>query len=137
MVAKRDFVREIANKCRPVLEELARTGRLRGKKLQHRGLITYGELARIVGPQVGLPDLEPHETRLRNGLGDLSVETYDERSVLISVLVVNADTLVPGKGFFQLARDHLGAYPTDISDEEVFVQELKRVREHYRKRLGL
>ena len=136
MVAKRDFVREIATKCRPVLEELVRTGRLRSKKLQHRGLITYGELARIVGPQVGLPDLGPHDTRLSNGLGHLSVETYDERSVLISVLVVNADTLVPGKGFFQLARDDLGAYPTDVSDEEVFVQELKRVQEHYQKRLG-
>jgi hypothetical protein len=72
---KRDFVQEVADKCRPMLEELARTKRLRGKKLKHRGLITYGELARIVGPQVGLPDLDPHESRLRNGLGRLSSET--------------------------------------------------------------
>lgn len=136
MTAKRDLVREIADKCLPVLEELARNGWVRGKKQQHHGLITYGELARIVGSQTGLPDLDPHNTRLSNGLGVLSAETYDERSILLSVLVVNADTLVPGKGFFQLARDHLGAYPTDASDEEVFVQELKRVREHYRKRHG-
>ncbi len=136
MTIKRNCVREIADKSRPILEELARTERLRGKKLQHRGLITYGELARIVGPQVGIPGLDPNETRLRNGLGELSAETYDERSVLISVLVVNADTLIPGKGFFQLARNHLGAYPTDASDEEVFIQELKRVREHYRIRFG-
>ena len=134
MSAQRDFVREIADKSLPLLEELARTERVRGKKLQHRGLITYGELARIVGPQVGLPDLDPHNTRLSNGLGVLSAETYDERSILLSVLVVNADTLVPGKGFFQLSRDHLGAYPTDASDEEVFIQELKRVREHYRRK---
>ena len=136
MAAKRDFVQEIADSCRPLLEELAGAERLRGKRLQHRGLTIYGELARIVGPQVGLPDLDPHDTRLSSGIGRLSVETYDERSVLISVLVVNADTLVPGKGFFQLARDDLGAYPTDASDEEVFIQELKRVREHYQKRLG-
>lgn len=134
MTAKRDLVREIADKCRPVLEELACTERLRGTKLMHRGLITYGEIARIVGPQVGLSDLDPYETRLRNELGRLSVETYDERSVLISVLVVNADTLVPGKGFFWLARNHLGAYPDDSSDEEVFIRELKRVRKHYRRR---
>ena len=136
MSAKRDFVREVADKSLPVLEELARTKRLRSKKLRLRGLITYGELARIVGPQVGLPDLDPHETRLRNGLGMLSAETYDERGILISVLVVNADTLMPGRGFFELAREHLGAYPTNASDDEVFIQETKRVYEHYGRRPG-
>jgi len=133
MTPKRDFVQDIAEKCRPVLEQLARTKRLRGKKLKHPGFVTYGERARIVGPQVGLPNLDPHETRLRNALGRLSEETYDERGVLISVLVVNADTMLPGRGFFWLARVHLGAYPVDASDDEVFIQETKRVYEHYRK----
>ena len=49
------------------------------------------------------------------------------------MLVVNADTIIPGRGFFWLAREHLGAHPVDASNDEVFIQETKRVYEHYRK----
>jgi hypothetical protein len=52
------------------------------------------------------------------------------------VLVVNAESMRPGRGFFWLAREHLGAYSLDTSNDEVFIQETKRVYDHYHKRLS-
>ena len=121
----------VARASRPVLEELARRGRLRGKAARHAGFLTYGELARLIGPNVGLPSLDPHDPRLRNGLGELTEATFHEAKVMLSVLVVNAEDGVPGAGFFGLARSLESGYG-GVDREEIFVQEVRKVYEYYR-----
>ena len=89
--------------------------------------ITYGRVARLAG---GNP-LRPSTTLFRM-LTEIAEQENDSGRPLLSVVVVRADTGMPGAGFFDLAR-RLGLLDSsDGSDEEVFFRdELRRVHEHW------
>lgn len=55
-------------------------------------------------------------------LGDLSLLCYENNMPLISVMVVNSDTYMPGAGFFRLYKDLTG---NEIDDEfSIFKEQL-------------
>jgi hypothetical protein len=117
MTADIEIVRELADECRPILEGVAR----------REDLITYGDLADIVRPKVGLRDLNARDSRLIAALGEVSKVTYARDGFLLSVVVVNAGSNWPDSGFFWLARKGLGVYPSRTTNEDVFQRETKDV----------
>jgi hypothetical protein len=60
MIEDLPVVHELADECRPILEGVAR----------REDLITYGDLADIVRPKVGLHDLNARDPRLIAALGE-------------------------------------------------------------------
>ncbi len=118
--------RQIAEACRPVVVETAR----------RRGTIGYGRLARKIRSTVGLPGLEGHDRRLHDALDILSTYSYEDQGLLLSVVVVREDDGMPGPGFYYLAREVLGAYPMEASNEEIFVEELRKAHGLYGKPFG-
>lgn len=61
-------------------------------------------------------------------LGDLSLLCYENNMPLISVMVVNSDTYMPGSGFFRLYKDLTG---NEIDDEfSIFKEQLNKVRDY-------
>lgn len=63
-------------------------------------LITYGELSKKIG---GKPD----PWNLAKPLGELSTICNDNNMPLISAIVVNGDTMLPGDGFIREFYDHI------------------------------
>lgn len=61
-------------------------------------------------------------------LGDLSLLCYENNMPLISVMVVNSDTYMPGAGFFRLYRYLTG---NEVDDEfSIFKEQLNKVRDY-------
>ena len=61
-------------------------------------------------------------------LGDLSLLCHENNMPLISVMVVNSDTYMPGVGFFRLYKELTG---DELDDEfSVFKEQLNKVREY-------
>jgi hypothetical protein len=122
-------VEELLVEVRRTLERKAR-----GKRTL---TVTYEDLASEVGPKVGIPKLNARDPRLIGALERLSRSTFDRHRFLLSVLVVNKDTGMPGggknSGFYSLAKE-LAGYPRNISREDVFAKEIEKVSEHYRTR---
>lgn len=88
---------------------------------REQALITYGEMCNradnIIDPRGSA-----------GYIGDLSLFCYENDMPLISVMVVNGDTYMPGAGFFRLYTDLTG---NNVDDEfSVFKEELKKVREY-------
>ena len=81
-------VQKMVSECRRILE----------RKARHEVLVTYEDLAREVGPKVGIRGLSAHDPRLSRALGDLSTSTYDRHKILLSVLVVKKEDRMPGGG---------------------------------------
>lgn len=93
---------------------------------RQRGTTTYG----VIADRIGLDMSSPYD-RKRIGaiLGELSEAEHCEGRPLISALVVSSDTMIPGSGFFELAR-RLGVPGTE--DRDAFhLQELRRVHDYW------
>lgn len=88
--------------------------------------ITYSDLVR----EVDSIRLEPDSHALRTMLGEISTEEDSSGRGMLTVLVVHkGDDLMPGGGFFELARQ----LKRDVDDHESFwVEEFKRVTTHWR-----
>lgn len=91
-----------------------------------KGLITYGDLAQrvtaVTFKEEDLPFALPHL------IGELSMDEDAVGRGLISALVVNSVTNVPGNGFFELA-EHLGR---DTEDRDAcFIGEVNRLYEEW------
>ena len=88
--------------------------------------ITYSELTE----QITYVDLRPHDKRVGYLLEEISRAEHAEGRGMLSVLVVHkSGDKIPGKGFFELARD-LGE---DVSDEVAFwVKEYGKVSKYWR-----
>lgn len=86
-----------------------------------RGMIPYSDLAaRIKSVQ-----LEAHDQRLFNLLGEISKEEDLSGRGMLSVIVVHkVGDMQPGPGFFELARQ-LGRDTSDIP--KCWIEELKKV----------
>ncbi len=68
--------------------------------------------------------LEPHDPPLANLLGEISTEEYSAGRGMLSALVVHKDNMLPGKGFFDLAKE-LGYDFTN--NDDFWIEELNRV----------
>jgi len=98
---------------------------------QRKSLITYYELNKYL-PKMGSKNfLNPFQP-LFNVLNDLNDWLSDEEKPLITSLVINRKTGLPGKGFFFYASK-LGRYDQDLDDlslrKEFWEQETKKVYE--------
>ncbi len=94
-----------------------------------RGTTTYGKIA----PLVGL-DMESAHDRAFIGqiLGEISESEHQEGRPLISALVVSNDKMIPGQGFFNLAK-RIGLHSTEDNDAFYF-GELRRVHDYWSNR---
>jgi hypothetical protein len=92
---------ELVDEISPILERLARRRR---RSDGNSNTITYGNLASEVGPKVGIRNLPPNDKRLERALDEISMRSFRRHEILLSVLVVRADTRMPGRGFFELAK---------------------------------
>ncbi len=123
-MADEETIIDLESKIRPKLERLAR------KKQRRDGspnTITYESLASEVGPLVDIHNLSPHDRRLHFALGNISIKSFRRHQILLSVLVVNKSTGMPGGGFFWLAKKGFiqegfdeNPYPTNVDDYELF-----------------
>lgn len=87
---------------------------------RNREVITYSDLAsRITKIQV-----QPESYALHHLIGEISAEEDAAGRGMLSVLVVQKETSMPGQGFFALAKD-LGRAVVDQLD--FFVKELSQV----------
>lgn len=90
---------------------------------REQALITYGEMCNRANNII--------DPRTSSGyIGDLSLFCYENDMPLISVMVVNGDTYMPGAGFFRLYTDLTGNKVDTDNEFNVFKEELKKVREY-------
>lgn len=82
--------------------------------------ITYGELSKRLGGR-------PIPIGLNTFLGDLSTLCEDNGLPLISTIVVNKQTRVPGEGFMALFFGHL---KTEQEKENQYIKCLQEVKEY-------
>ncbi|WP_338593203.1 hypothetical protein V6669_09430 [Paenibacillus sp. Y5S-9] len=90
---------------------------------------TYTDIARYLKLQFDLNE-DPISKSLAGLLGDISVDENKQGHPMLSVIVVNQETKIPGDGFFKLAKD-LGLYEgllNNIEQKDAFyISELKKV----------
>lgn len=79
------------------------------KSAKKKEMVTYGDLAARVGNPGG-------QRCLRYPLGYVSEYTYGKLGVMLSVIVVNDKTRLPGPGFNNLASQLMGL-STKIDDD--------------------
>lgn len=90
-----------------------------------RGTITYGELA----DQIEVMKLPPNGAALEGILTQISRKEDSSGKGLLSVVVVNRETGLPGEGFFSLARER--GYEVGDSNEAFFEKHLSDVHNRY------
>ncbi len=135
-MADEETIAELENKIRPRLERLASRGHRRDGS---PNTITYEKLASEVGPLVNVPDLSPHDPRLHEALGEITIKSFRRHEILLSVLVVNKQRRMPGNGFFWLAKKGLGEmgfevpYSPTVEDYVLFRDASNRVHDHYQR----
>ena len=81
---------------------------------------TYKE----TGGKIGL---NPNDPALFTHLGTISWVTYHNEEVFLSVLVAREDEKIPGNGFFKMVAEFRGRPYKESTNDEVFIDELKRV----------
>ena len=85
--------KDLKKLTREIVESVARS----------RGIITYTELANELNDAIEGTDLEPSSDTLKEMLMELSEEDHHDKKGMLSVVVVNKNTKIPGPGFFYLA----------------------------------
>lgn len=105
-------------KVRRYLERLASAGEA----------ISYSALMGEFGMSSTMPSDRKKIGRL---LGKVSHETWEERGVLLSVLVMRKGGHNPGPGFFELAENVDDAYATAASDGDYVNDKINEVYESY------
>lgn len=97
-----------------------------------RGRVTrYSEVAPLVGLDMALSEDRNHISAL---LDEISRHEHQLGHPLLSVVVIHMEDNIPGNGFFTLAQA-LGQF--DGRDRFMyFVEELRRVHDHWRPRNG-
>jgi hypothetical protein len=89
-------------------------------------LITYGEIAPYGGMDSGYPHFDAAIRRL---LDDVNRIEIAEQRPMLSAVVINKDTGMPGRGFFDCARElrrHAGG-----DDLGFWAEEVKRVHAYW------
>jgi hypothetical protein len=92
----------------------------------------YGQIAPLADLDMDRAD---HRAELGRILGEISRHEHSLGRPMLSAVVVHApggeDSLQPGKGFFELARE-LGVQPPDDDDDTFYQNELRRVHAAWR-----
>ena len=88
-------------------------------------LITYSDLVRKIRSVIPI-DIGPHDLRLFQLLGEISIEEDRNNRGMLSVVVIREVDQRPGPGFFKLA-EQLGKIFSDSEKEEFWIAELKKV----------
>ena len=102
------------------LVQIARFSRRRVRPI----IITYTEAGAILG-------IRPYDPHLFDHLDNINEFERDHGRPMLSALVVNKQSGMPGRGFFRLAR----SWGLDTSNPNRFWRrELKRVSKHWRRR---
>ncbi|MHB9070767.1 MAG: hypothetical protein ACYC54_10425 [Sedimentisphaerales bacterium] len=92
--------------------------------------ISYSLASNVVG--LNMENITDRNT-LANMLGEISWDEHENNRPLLSVVVVyggNDVSPMPGKGFFELAREADKMKPAD-DELKFFIEELKRVHEYW------
>ena len=90
-------------------------------------LVYYGDLAKLLGIDMDNPHFAVQVGRI---LGRISEDEVSERRPMLSAIVVSRDTMLPGKGFFNLGQQLRQTQPGE--DETAFaVRQIKRVHQYW------
>lgn len=92
---------------------------------RQRDTITYGELA----DEIEVMALPPNGTLLEGILTQISRQEDAQGRGLLSVVVINKKSGLPGDGFFALAKER--GYEADGSQEEFFQRHREVVYDHH------
>ena len=95
-----------------------------------RGMTTYGEIAAMIALDLTNP---AERNRLAGILDDISRDESAAGRPLLSVVVVNSETQMPGGGFFTMAKSE-GHLKPGQDRLEFFALELKRAHDHWARR---
>ena len=90
------------------------------EKRPDRAFLTYDELCKKIGNQVGCRNVASY-------LGDISCWCAEIGAPMLSTLVINGHTNRPGKGFFKLYAELHGVSVRQIDEDYVFVSEAQKV----------
>lgn len=84
------------------------------KRASEWGLFNYSHISHYLQ---GLNIIaEPYTKKLFELLGDVSEREHNIGCPLVSVIVVNKETSIPGEGFFKLAKE-LGVFQGDMNNK--------------------
>lgn len=106
-------------------EEIAKELIKRLRKNPQSAMMSYGELCKLIGNKIDPRNISYY-------IGDLSVWCYEIGAPMISALIYNQGSNMPGKGFFRLYSDLYGRNVKTEDEEIVFVNEVNKVL-RYRK----
>lgn len=98
-------------------------------------LITYSDLVSKIRSGF-FTDIGPHDPRLFQLLGEISIEEDKNNHGMLSVVVIREVDQRPGPGFFKLAKQ-LGKIFSDSEKEELWIAELNKVFHYWRSRQEL
>ena len=101
-------------------EEIAKILIKRLRKKTQCAMMSYGELCRLVNNKIDPRNVAGY-------IGDLSVWCCDIGAPMISSIIYNQSTNMPGKGFFRLYSDLYNRKIKKEDEEKVFVDEVKKV----------
>ena len=90
------------------------------EKIPDRAFLTYDELCRKIGNQVGCRNVASY-------LGEISCWCEEIGAPMLTALVINGNSNRPGKGFFKLYAELHGLPMKQLDEESVFVSEANNV----------
>ncbi len=93
---------------------------------RERTVTYYSDIAPMAGLDMSLPNDRYEIGAL---LDDINRVEHAQGRSLLSAVVVHKDTLVPGQGFFTLARD-MGLF-TGSDRDRFYIEELRRVHDYW------
>ena len=96
------------------------------------GFVHYDEVADILGLNADRLD---HSPEMNQALYEISTHEHEGGRPLLTAVVVRREDLMPGAGFFRMAK-HLGKQEPNEDDDAFFIAELRRVREYWGPKSG-
>ncbi len=94
---------------------------------KNRMVVFYAEIGELLDFSMDNPH---HRRELGRILGEISTDEDRSGSPLLSAIVVHKDNHLPGKGFFELARE-LGKLKPGEDNDAFYASELKSVFEEW------
>ena len=96
---------------------------------KNKKFITYGKLAEKFN--IDLRNVYEREHKFDEILDEINKHEYDNKRPLLTVIITNKDTKMPGKGFFRVAKEY-GLKKEGQTDEMFFIEEVNRVFDYWR-----
>lgn len=97
------------------------------KEIARAGTVThYSDIAPLAGLDMNLP---PDRYEIGAILDDINRHERELGRPMLSAVVVHRESLMPGQGFFTLARS-LGLFVSDDKDR-LYIEELRKVHDYW------